>query len=237
MRQDLIENYRKAQDIARETMLALHETIKVSMSEAQIYQHAIDLMTQKGSTSWWYHDVGALVLLGQRSVESLSGTHYQPSDQNLVSELDVITIDLAPTLDGYWGDYARTIFVEDGAVVMDEQPKHQEFQLGLSAELAMHQKMMEIVEPDMTFEALYRRLNAEISAQGFENLDFHGNLGHSIAFDQADRIYIEEGNLVTFAECGRPFTFEPHIKWVGGQYGFKREDIYYFDEDGILQRL
>jgi Xaa-Pro aminopeptidase len=232
-----MENYFKAQNIARETMHELHDFIRVGMNEKQIFDKAIALMAQKGSNGWWYHGLGALVLLGSRSVESLSGTQYQPSESNLVAENDIITIDLAPTVDGYWGDYARTIFVEDGMVAGEDQPENQEFQQGLAAEHAIHAKLMGIATPDMTFEALFWQLNAEIKTLGFENLDFHGNLGHSIEFDQADRIYIEAGNQVTLAGCGKPFTLEPHIRKMGGSYGYKREDIYYFDGDHILRRL
>jgi len=232
-----MENYVKAQNIARETMHALHGFITVGMNEKQIYEEAIALMTQKGSNGWWYHGLGALVLLGSRSIESVSGTQYQPSEDNRVAENDIITIDLAPTLDGYWGDYARTIFVEGGEVAREDQPGNQEFQLGLAAEQAIHAKLMAIASPVMTFETLFWELNAEIKTLGFENLDFHGNLGHSIEFDEADRIYIEEGNQVTFAECGKPFTLEPHIRKMGGVFGYKREDIYYFDEDSVLKRL
>lgn len=232
-----MEKYVKAQNIARETMHELHGFIRVGMNEKQIFDKAIALMTQKGSNGWWYHGLGALVLLGSRSVESLSGTQYQPSESNLVAENDIITIDLAPTVDGYWGDYARTIFVEDGKVAGEDQPGNPEFQQGLAAEHAIHAKLMGIATPDMTFEALFWQLNAEIKVLGFENLDFHGNLGHSIEFDQADRIYIEAGNQVTLAECGQPFTLEPHIRQMGRSYGYKREDIYYFDGDHILRRL
>lgn len=232
-----MEFYVKSQNIARETMQDLYGFIKVGMSEVQIFDKAIELMTQKGSNSWWYHGLGAMVLLGPRSTESISGTKYQPSSENLVCDDDVITIDLAPTVDGYWGDYARTIFVEDGSVVADKHPKTNEFKSGLNAELTLHDRMMESITPDMTYEALFWKLNADIVDLGFENLDFHGNLGHSVEFDQAVRIYIEGGNRVTFSECGKPFTFEPHIRKVDGRFGFKREDIYYFDEDGIVKRL
>jgi len=194
-------------------------------------------MTQKGSNSWWYHGLGALVLLGERSTLSVSGTKYEASTENRVAENDVITIDLAPTLDGYWGDYARTIFVEGGNVTAQDHPTMEPFRRGLQAELYLHQKLVENTNLDMTLEALYYILNEEIVKIGFTNLDFHGNLGHSIEIDEGDRIYIERGSTASFREIGKPFTFEPHICEQGGIWGFKREDIYYFDKNGNLQRL
>lgn len=218
-------------------MRELHQYITVGMSEKQIMNQAVTLMTQKGSNSWWYHGLGALVLLGERSTLSVSGTKYEASTENRVAENDVITIDLAPTLDGFWGDYARTIFVEDGKVAAEDQLTMEPFRSGLQAELYLHQKLVEVAKPDMTLEALYYALNEEITKIGFTNLDFHGNLGHSVEIDEADRIYIERGSTATFREIGKPFTFEPHICERGGKWGFKREDIYFFDESGSLQQL
>lgn len=51
----------------------------------------------------------------------------------------------------------------------------------------------------------------------------------------ADRVYIERGNRKPLGDVGF-FTFEPHIATPGSVYGFKREDIYYF-ENGLLKCL
>ncbi len=232
-----MENNRIAQDIARKTMHELHRFIKVGMSEKIIAEKCKQLMEEMGSNSWWYHGVPAMVLLGNRSTLSISGRQYQPLDDNCVSETDVVTIDLAPTVDGYWGDYARTIFIEEGVVAGDDSPKLPAFQEGLAAEYYLHAKLIEMAVPEMAYEELYHELNREINALGFENLDFHGNLGHSVEFIESDRVYIEQGVKATFAEVGRAFTLEPHIRLKGSKYGFKREDIYYFDEMGKLVRL
>lgn len=226
-----------AQDIARETIRELHNFIQVGMNEKEIENKALELMVKKGSNSWWYHGIGVLVLLGKRSIESMSWRDISANEQNRVSENDVITIDVAPTVDGFWGDYARTLFMENGSIAPEDAPQTPAFRQGLEAELYLHHKLMEYATPAMTYEELYFKLNAEIVKLGFENLDFHGNLGHSIELDQADRVYIERGNTRTFGEVGKPFTLEPHIRLAGGSIGFKREDIYYFDDHGILQSL
>ena len=31
------------------------------------------------------------------------------------------------------------------------------------------------------------------------------------------------------------FTFEPHISVSGSKYGYKRENIYYFDKEGLKE--
>jgi Xaa-Pro aminopeptidase len=225
-----------AQDIARQTLSQLHSFVQVGMSEKDIESKALEWMVEKGSNSWWYHGIGAVVLLGRRSVASMPGRQYHASEDNKVLENDVITIDLAPTVDGYWGDYARTLFVERGLVAKEDDPQNPEFRQGLHAELHLHRTMMECATPDMPFEELFFKLNAEITKLGFENLDFKGNLGHTVEMDEADRIYIERGSKTPIG-TGRGFTFEPHIRALGGAFGYKRENIYYFDEAGAVRLL
>ena len=94
--------------------------------------------------------------------------------------------------------------------------------------------MTEFVTPDTTFEELYMYMNTIIQRHGFVNLDFLGNLGHSVVRRKEDRKYIENGNRAYLSEV-EFFTFEPHISLPGSKYGFKREDIYYFENGSILQ--
>lgn len=67
------------------------------------------------------------------------------------------------------------------------------------------------------------------------NLDFMGNLGHSIVRQKNDRVYIEKGNQMYLGAVGY-FTFEPHISIKCSKYGYKRENIYYF-KDGVIKEL
>ena len=86
-----------------------------------------------------------------------------------------------------------------------------------------------------TFEELYLHINSFIREQGFVNLDFMGNLGHSIVKHKDDRIYIEKGNQAALSSVDL-FTFEPHISIPDSKYGFKKENIYFFS-DGKLTEL
>ena len=64
-----------------------------------------------------------------------------------------------------------------------------------------------------------------IKEYGFINLDFLGNLGHSIVNRSEDRIYIEKGNKTKLIDVNY-FTFEPHISVLNSKYGYKKENIY-----------
>lgn len=102
-------------------------------------------------------------------------------------------------------------------------------------EKKLHERMMEIASQNMTFEELYYQMNDYIRKEGYINLDFMGNLGHSIVRRKEDRIYIEKGNRTKLGEV-QLFTFEPHISVSESKYGFKRENIYYFDK-GVIKEL
>lgn len=99
----------------------------------------------------------------------------------------------------------------------------------------LHDKLRRLAAPETSFEELYYRVNELIDQSGFVNLDFMGNLGHSIVKKKEDRIYIEKGNTVKLSDVSF-FTFEPHICKKNSVYGFKKENIYYF-ENGVLREL
>jgi Xaa-Pro aminopeptidase len=192
-------------------------------------------MRELGADSFWYWDIGAFVFAGDETTVSVSGREYVTSDR-VIGKDDIITIDLSPQSGDTWGDYARTIIIENGRVVNEiEDISNNEWRNGLLMEKKLHDKMTQIVSEDMTFEDLYYQINDYIKSEGYINLDFMGNLGHSIVRNKDDRIYIEKGNMAKLGDVNF-FTFEPHISIGGSKYGFKRENIYYF-EDGKIKEL
>ena len=70
--------------------------------------------------------------------------------------------------------------------------------------------------------------------EGFINLDLMGNLGHSIVKNKNDRVYTEKGNTQMISDI-KYFTFEPHISIPGSKYGYKKENIYYFENGKLLE--
>lgn len=44
----------------------------------------------------------------------------------------------------------------------------------------LHRELLSFAKPETTFEELYLHINKFITANGYINLDFMGNLGHSI---------------------------------------------------------
>lgn len=225
----------EVQKIAKEAMRYLQEVIRPGMNLKDVRSICESKMLESGADSFWYWDVGALVFSGDETRVSVSGREYRTADR-VIRENDIVTVDLSPQSGDVWGDYARTIIIEDGCVCRDVNDiQTVEWREGLLAEVRIHEEMRAFVGENTTFEQLYAELNRRIERMGYVNLDFAGNLGHTIEQKKENRRYIEKGCGLRLADAGC-FTFEPHIGKRGSQFGFKREDIYCFEVGG-LKRL
>ncbi|WP_081843069.1 tyrosine-protein phosphatase [Butyrivibrio sp. WCE2006] len=229
-----ILTYREVQKIAKDTIEYIIDEIKPGMPLKEIRFLCEEKMRELGADSFWYYDIGAFVFAGDDTTVSVSGREYITSERYIATD-DIITIDLSPQVEGMWGDYARTVIVQNGKAVRSyDTIMNAEWRRGVEMEKRLHNRMMEIVRPEMTFEELYYQMNEFIQTEGYINLDFMGNLGHSIVRKKEDRIYIEKGNRTKLADVSL-FTFEPHISVSGSKYGYKRENIYYFDKEGLKE--
>jgi len=204
------------------------------MELAEIRRLCEEKMLASGADSFWYWDVGAFVFSGDETTISVSGREYVTSDRRIAPD-DIITIDLSPQNGNIWGDYARTIIIENGKVVDDiNSIKNDEWRRGLLMEEELHKELIAFAVPQTTFEELYYHINQLITSRGFVNLDFLGNLGHSIVKDKNDRIYTEKGNTAPPSSVDY-FTFEPHISVPDSRYGYKKENIYYFKSGRLIE--
>ena len=227
--------YSEVQKIAKDTIEYIKTKIGAGMNLLDIRKHCEEKMLESGADSFWYWDIGAFVFSGDETTISVSGREYTTSNK-IIAPDDIITIDLSPQNNNIWGDYARTIIIENGKVIDDiNSIGNNEWRNGLLMEEELHKELLSFASPDTTFEELYFHINKLITKRGFINLDFLGNLGHSIVKDKNDRIYTEKGNKAALSSVDY-FTFEPHISVKGSKYGYKKENIYYFS-DGKLKEL
>ena len=228
------QSYSRIQLAAKQTIEYIKNTIKPGMNLLEIRKLCEEKLLELGADSFWYWDVGAFVFAGDETCVSVSGKQYVTSDR-VIGNNEIITIDLSPQVGNIWGDYARTIIVENGMVVEDigliENP---EWKSGLQMEEKLHAELLRFATKETTFEKLYYHMNELIVENGFVNLDFMGNLGHSIVKTKGDRVYIEKGNMTKLGNV-KYFTFEPHISFSDSKYGYKKENIYYFVENGLME--
>lgn len=226
--------YNDLQRIAKETISYIKTIIKPNINLLDVRQLCEEKMLSLGADSFWYWNVGAFVFSGDETIVSISGREYITSDR-LISNNDIITIDLSPQNNKIWGDYARTIIIENGEVVdCIDKIQNNEWRNGLLMEERSHQELIDFVTPQTTFEELYLHINSLIIDKGFINLDFMGNLGHSIAKNKDERVYIEKDNHLLLSSTDY-FTFEPHISNPTSKYGYKKENIYYFSNGKLVE--
>ena len=227
-------DYAKTQSIAKQTIEYIKKNIRPNQNLREIRELCEEKLLGLGADAFWYWNVGAFVFAGDETTVSVSGKQYVTSDK-IIENNDIITIDLSPQVGNIWGDYARTIIVENGKVVDDiEQIENAEWRTGLEMEEELHAELLRVVTKETTFEELYYYMNDYVLKKGFVNLDFMGNLGHSIEKMKENRIYIEKGNTKKLSEV-RYFTFEPHIAFPDSKYGYKKENIYYFEKDTLVE--
>ena len=227
--------YKEVQLIAKQTMDFIRKMILPGMKLIEVRKICEDKMLELGADSFWYWDIGAFIFSGEETTKSVSGKVYMTSDR-YIEENDIVTVDLSPQCDHIWGDFARTIIIEEGHVVDNIKCiQNAEWKAGLLMEQRLHQELFDFVDERTTFEELFYHMNSKIVSEDFVNLDFLGNLGHSIEKRSEDRIYIEKGNQTRLGDIPY-FTFEPHISRPDSVFGYKWENIYYF-ENGKLKML
>ncbi|MFZ6863117.1 M24 family metallopeptidase [Undibacterium sp. Ji67W] len=228
-----ISQHRQVQTAAKSTLARLENLITPEDTEKSIAVKAHELLKEQGYPGTWYYDCPALVLLGSRSCVSISGRDYEPREER-VGISNLITIDLSPVHDQAWGDCARSFAIENGKVT--KTPQLLEFKNGLGFLEQMHAQMLKLVRPQTTFGQLFDWANMRIRQNGFVNLDYRNNVGHSIATERDQRQFIETNNKALLSDVPF-FSFEPFIRLKGGKWGFKHEGIFYFNEQGLLEEL
>lgn len=227
-----IGRMRHIQALAKDVLVDLAAQLRPDDSEQSVVHRAKELLARRGISQTWYHSCPALVLLGSRSCLSLSGRHYLPTAE-VVGDHNLVTVDLSPLKEGVCGDYARSFFVENGRVT--DVPDDADFAVGQRFLRQVHRDMMRYVRPSTTMHELFIFSKQCIEDARFENLDFHGNVGHSMPVAGV-RHSIEEGNQRALGDVG-PFTFEPHVRQKDGRWGFKHENIYFFRSSGEVEEL
>ena len=226
----------KAQDIARYCLDTIPEYLKSGMTREEIHRICEDLMLSKGSTGWWTHGDAALILYGPYLSYSAHEDPQNLFEGLLVSDNDVITIDVAPMFGTGWGDMSRTYAVENGSFISWDKSSNQELIKGMVLEYELHNLLINTVNNDTTFADIHKMTTNVLKNKGYYNCDYHGNFGHSIEIHPDNRVTIipEEDRIIS--DYGKPFTYEPHICKIGSTLGIKYENMYLI-KNGHLEMI
>ena len=109
-------NYLEVQNSGKKMIDYIKTVIERNMNVREIRYLCEEKMLSLGADSFWYWNIGAFIFSGDETTISVSGREYVTADK-LISDNDIITIDLSPQCKNVWGDYARTIIIENGTVV------------------------------------------------------------------------------------------------------------------------
>ena len=226
-----LARFRAVQDAARHTLDSITLFIQPGVTEADLVAECDRLQRAAGVDSYWYKSLPALALVGDNTTLAISQSPYTPGNIP-IRETDLVTIDLNPAMAGYYGDYARSYYVEKG-VARRTPTSEPEFLVGAKAQAQLHGLLLQVAREDMTFDVLYQCIQAEVDRLGFEKLDY---LGHGMQLDVSQLVFLAPGVQCTLGEIGL-FTLEPQIRLrEGGRFAFKHENIYYF-RDNVLAEL
>ena len=230
------ENIRNAQQIADDCYKRLLQEIRPGMTEKDIKKMAEMHLVDLGPFSFWRYGVGATVFVGRRSTLSQSTKAYYPQEIPL-GHNDVVWMDLAPSDRFYWGDFTRTIVLQDGYVTPEIAAiKDEKYGTTMRVLQEVHAVLRKVAHPDMTFHQLHQAMDDAVQKRGHENLDFSGNYGHSVELRDDARRFIIAGCEQKLSACDC-FTFEPHIRAMNSEIGMKWENIYYFGANGAVKEI
>jgi len=112
--------------------------------------------------------------------------------------------------------------------------------LGLEVQNILHNLLLEQAKPTWTFSKIHQTMMGVLEQQGWVNLDFKENFGHTIESSSEQRRFIT-GDCNLCLNDTQFFTFEPHIQEKKKDeifesstlFGIKKENIYYFVGDSL----
>jgi Xaa-Pro aminopeptidase len=136
-------------------------------------------------------------------------------------------LDFGGTLNGYFSDITRTVFV--GSLPETDSEEERVYNLVAGAQEAG----VRAARPGMTCEALDRVARDLLDVAGYGQYFIH-RLGHGIGLDGHEPPYLVQGNA-TLLEPGMTFSVEPGL-YLPGKFGVRIEDTVALREGGA-QRL
>lgn len=201
---DVPPGLQAAQDVARAAVDRVLALVAPGITELELQHEAERVCAELGAGGVWT-PVTTRVGLG-----TLVAHPEFPMQDRAAAEGDIVLIDIAPAVDGWFGDFCRSI-------MLGEDPQAADVVSGCRW---VQQQMISAVGPGMPASdlcALGLRLAAE---RGLRLLDLLDNFGHSIGGEFAAQGFIDPSNHTPMYGA---WTIEPHLGRLG--HGAKFEDI------------
>jgi Xaa-Pro aminopeptidase len=189
----------------------------VGRTEAEVALEVRALLIEEG------HEAAAFAVVG--SGPNSASPHHAAGDR-VIGPGDPIVLDIGGTMDGYYSDITRTLWVTGGDPAMVPDAAFLRiFDLTQRAQAAA----TAAVRPGIACERL-DEIARTIITEGGHGPEFIHRLGHGIGLEGHEEPYLVAGNGEALAP-GVAFSIEPGI-YVAGQYGARIEDIVICGEAG-----
>lgn len=145
--------------------------------------------------------------------------HHETGDR-VLSDGDVVVVDIGGTLDGYCSDCTRNYVLGTGPKGFAEA--HAALERAQSAACAA-------ARPGVTAEAVDAAARDVLAGAGYGDAFVH-RTGHGIGLEEHEEPYIVQGNDLELRP-GMAFSIEPGV-YLPGRFGLRIEDIVVVTEDG-----
>jgi Xaa-Pro aminopeptidase len=176
-------------------------------------------------------EIAALLKAGGLQVEgspivasgpNSASPHHHTGDR-VIERGDVVVLDFGGTLQGYYSDITRTVFVGREP---DPDPER-----GVVYNLvaAAQEKAFRAARPGMSCESLDAVARDFLTEAGFGQYFIH-RLGHGIGLDGHEPPYLVKGNSAVL-QPGMAFSIEPGL-YLPGNFGVRVEDCVALHEQG-----
>ncbi|MBT3272719.1 MAG: aminopeptidase P family protein [Spirochaetales bacterium] len=218
---------RRANDVACIGLEAFYETIRPGATEIDIaaaVEYAIHRCSGRDGSGYargWAHVQGGENIYW--------GGTYSRSSGNALAEGDLVIIELATCVDGYWSDLTRTTGV---GTISD-----QKLEL-LGAVQDAQKRAIEAIRPGASHESIHAAARDSFAEKNLAE-GFPHNCGHHVGFRYHDRGPTLIGGNPQPIEAGMVLTVEPGT--YGREYGggARFEDDVLVEQDGctVLSKI
>jgi Xaa-Pro dipeptidase len=214
-----VDCIRLVNKVANIGLRAFFDNLQPGVSEAEVAAAVESVIhRQIGHDGIFYSRGWAMVQSGPNSAE---GGQFNRSTGRRLQNGDLVLIELATCVNGYWSDLTRTRAV--GALPSDAAEL-------LALVTNAQRAAVEGVGPAVTAALVDSLARNKIAAQGFDKYFTH-HTGHHVGFRYHDPGFLIFPNEPSKLEPGMIVTIEPGA-YIPGRYGARIEDNVLVTEDG-----
>lgn len=187
--------------------------VRPGVTEAQLAARALELAVERGATGAW-----TPIAVGAGEGALVCHPAFPPTDR-VVSDDDLVLLDVTPDFGGWPGDVTRTVLVGDDAARREV----------LAEVTRIERRLLDSCRPGMPANELFGLARGLFDEGGFELLDLLGNIGHDL--DQGGRVngFIDSRNTTPMWGC---WAIEPHLGLDG--IAAKMEDLVWLEDDRVV---